>query len=81
VSAAICRGCGCTQLSPCYLGEDETEQLVFCHWVETDLCSACADAEALELEPLGRPCANCGRELFDRASCDACGLLALGGVR
>lgn len=28
----VCRGCGCTDLTPCDAG---------CWWVEPDLCSAC----------------------------------------
>ena len=36
-----CRVCGCWQYDAC-LGENgET-----CHWVEADLCSACADGSA-----------------------------------
>lgn len=31
----VCRGCGCTELAACEEG---------CHWVEADLCSACAPA-------------------------------------
>lgn len=34
---APCRGCGCTETDPC----DPP-----CHWVQPELCSACAPADA-----------------------------------
>lgn len=38
-----CRGCGCTDANACVTDGQP------CHWVEPDLCSACADkAEMLE---------------------------------
>ncbi|MCD6405486.1 MAG: hypothetical protein J7M19_06640, partial [Planctomycetes bacterium] len=33
----ICRVCGCTEFEPCLTAEGP------CHWVEPDLCSACAE--------------------------------------
>jgi hypothetical protein len=33
----VCRGCGCTDLTPCDAG---------CEWVAPDLCSACVEGEA-----------------------------------
>ncbi len=41
VDSQICRVCGCSQYEPC-----ETESGP-CHWVEEDLCSACANADRL----------------------------------
>jgi len=36
-----CRVCSCTEASPC-----TDDAGVPCYWVEEELCSACADAEA-----------------------------------
>jgi hypothetical protein len=33
-----CRVCGCTDVTPCINGYGEP-----CSWIESDLCSACAD--------------------------------------
>lgn len=45
--ARQCRDCGCSEFSPCVQGGEP------CHWIQADLCSACAprvvlvsDAEA-----------------------------------
>ena len=35
----VCRVCGCSDFDPCETGEGP------CHWVEEDLCSACADKQ------------------------------------
>lgn len=43
-----CRGCGCTEEDACVV-DDDLDSSCFvppCHWVEPDLCSACADIEA-----------------------------------
>ncbi|MGE0487335.1 MAG: hypothetical protein AB7Q81_24485 [Gammaproteobacteria bacterium] len=37
-----CRVCHCDELHACDMGDGTP-----CWWVEPDLCSACADAEAL----------------------------------
>lgn len=41
-----CRVCGCTDAVGCWLDANET-----CHWVEPDLCSACAERLATGIRP------------------------------
>lgn len=43
-----CRACGCTEDDPCIVAAEHDElggadELVGCHWIEFDLCSACVE--------------------------------------
>jgi len=43
VDVQRCAVCGCTEFSPCRTPEGP------CHWVETDLCSGCAEMESSQV--------------------------------
>lgn len=45
MSRGKCRICGCVEDDGCSLGEVGAG--IICHWVERDLCSACAPAAAI----------------------------------
>ncbi len=48
--AQTCRVCGCWELDPCF-DEDKGE----CYWVESDLCSHCADKPEAAVVTAGGP--------------------------
>jgi len=58
-----CRCCGCTEDNAC------TTEAGPCHWVEVDLCSACAvKAEAVFQSGLDQLCANLVRRTGARGA-------------
>ncbi len=56
----VCRHCGCSQRNACFPA---------CHWVEADLCSACAEAEMTD----ENNCPGHVASALDRKVCAHCG--------
>ena len=73
MSAGICRVCGCTDERACVTPAGP------CHWVEPDLCSACAGAEAqrgaLAMMPIEVVSRLDGKRVAARALVCPCGSL------
>lgn len=50
-----CRTCGCTDERACVHEDHLGRDVVSCHWVAPDLCSACSSVDVTALRPLLKP--------------------------